>query len=150
MLPILHAFDGARNTCHHPPQNHRRFVEGTTRNLSFGTALVAVIALILAGCEEAPASLASSLSGSPTEFLQWQEAADGSLERVDELTKNGANLAITFTEDRFLFAWTYEDYPSLDTVVSGDYELLSDSRIFFESDISGSAVWRIIRWMLRG
>ena len=100
----------------------------------------------MAGCEEAPAP-----GGAPdpvelgivgewrvTEYLTWQEAEDGTLERVDKLLEPPVSLTMKLTEDRWVFDWDYATpYDSWDNVVSGTYELLDDSRFLLESDQGG-------------
>lgn len=100
-----------------------------------------------------------------TEYMVWQEADDGSLERVDSLYEEGSSLTMTFTEDRqdavrgdvdlvdehdimLIFTddtWAMIFDPPLPgvsehgaaAVISGSYELLSDSRMLLVFERAG-------------
>ena len=103
------------------------------RKLIQGTALLAVIVLVVA-CEEAMAP-PPSIEGewTVTELLAWTYA-DEDVELVElvqvDLTDT-YDMTMTYTEDRFV--WTFE--PPLQDVgrmLTGSYEVLSDTRILLE------------------
>lgn len=123
------------------------------RVLLTGAALVAGIALIVivVACEEAPTPGGGPDSPTElgivgewraTEYLTWQEADDGSLERIDSLYEEGSSLTMKFTEDRrWVWTWTYDDERLVDDfTLSGSYELLSDSRMVLDGDTGSGGI----------